>query len=143
MSKTYPHLFGTSLSITDHQIKAITAVFVSSVISLLTFLTQNPSVPDVNLVIFIIQLLASALLLFTKNGTVTNSEYRFILYIIAQFLFTAIQNFSATGEIVLTRAVVLAALLQGISNIYGIIEGEWSGNVPGLAAPTGPAPSHE
>jgi predicted membrane channel-forming protein YqfA (hemolysin III family) len=117
---------GSTLSITDHQFKAITLVIVSSLISLLTYLVQNPTIPTLSIIIFAVQLLASGFLLFSKNGTVTNSEYRFFLYVLAQIIFTALQSFVVNGAIITDRVAIFAALLQLATNIGTLLEGEWS-----------------
>ena len=129
MSQTIPgqiHLPGSSLSITDHQFKAITLVIISALISLLTYLVQNPYVPTISIIIFSTQLLASAFLLFSKNGTVTNSEYRFVLYVLAQIIFTALQSYIVNGAIITDRVAIFAATLQLATNVGTLLEGEWS-----------------
>ncbi len=137
MSQTYPHLFGTSLSITDHQIKALNLIVISSIISLLSFFVQNPNASIFNILVFLIQFFAGIALLIGTNGAVTNNDYKFIAYVISQFLFTIAQSFTASGAIAFTTAVILTALLQAFLNIYGLLEGEWQTDIPSSVTTSG------
>lgn len=115
------HLFGTSLSITDHVRKALVIAILNAVISVSLRILNSPDLTTYNLILFILQAILSVALLIQRSGAVTNKTSLLILFLIVQVAGTLLQSSQP-----LDYKVIVAAVLQASISALALLEGEWA-----------------
>lgn len=118
------HLFGTSLSITDHVRKALVIAILNAIISVSVAVLNTPNLTTYNFAILLVQAIINAAILVRRSGAVTNSAGLLALFLIVQVGGTLVQNLPSSQPA--DPRVIAAALIQAATSALMLLEGEWS-----------------